>query len=281
MRGRRPLVAAVLLLGGLLAVPAPAHSEAILRWSFEERPDGLPATAEPARTLASGYAALAIGRGGSRLSAPVELAGVPTAETGSELHLRIGTVDESGACVTDWELVVPTLDPSGLASREGTTLQVAASMGLESIDLRCAAVSLVAADGALLDRLEDDQSGLIIADPGAMARIKEVTGRQVRPHHWSTVWVRVGHRGAEADGVRVTAAGAGVRVRGYTARLTLHQGDEVWAPLRVKLLSRRTAELRITARPFGYLAFVFPGTREVLLRPTRGDKPAVDSGPRR
>lgn len=270
MHGRRPLVAVVLLLvGGLLALAAPAQGDAILQWSFEDRPAGLPATTEPAQTLASGYAALAVAPGGSRFSATVELLGVPTPDTGSDLHLRIGTVDESGACVTDWELVVPTLDPSGLASRDGTTVQVAASMGLESVDLRCASVSLVAADGTLLDRLEDDQSGLVIADPGAMARIKQVTGRHVRPHHWSTVWVLVGLRGAEADGVRVAAAGRGVRVRAHTVRLTLHDGDEVWAPLRVKLLTGRPTELRISARPFGYLAFAFTGRRDVLLRPVR------------
>ena len=269
MHGRRPLVAAVLLLGGLLAVPAPAQGDTILRWSLEERPAGLPTTSEPAQTLTSGYATLSIGRDGSAFSATVELGAAPTPDTASDLHLRVGTVDESGACTTDWELVVPTLDPSGLASRDGTTVQVAASVGLEPVGLRCAVASLVAADGTLLDRLEDAQAGVISADPGAMARIKEVTGRQVRPHHWSTVWVRVGHRGAEADGVRVTAAGAGVRVRGYTARVTLHQGDEVWAPLRVKLLTGRPAELRITARPFGYLAFAFPGTRTISVRPAR------------
>lgn len=269
MHGRSPLVAAVLLLvGGLLALAAPAQGDVILQWRFEDRPAGLPATGEPAQTLASGYAALGVGPDGSRFSATVDLLGVPAPETRADLHLRVGTVDDAGACVTDWELVVPTLDPSGPASRDGTTIQVSAAMGRESTDApRCASASLVAADGTMLDRLEDPQSGLVVADPGAMARIKQVTGRHVRPHRWSTVWVLVGHRGAEADGVRVTAAGAGVRVRGYTAELTLRDGDHVWAPVRVRVRGDRDRELRISARPFGDLAFAFPGSRTVLLRP--------------
>ncbi len=270
MHGRRPFVAVVLLLVcGLLALAAPAQGDAVLQWRFEERPAGLPATSEPAQTLASGYAALGIAREGSTVSATVELLGVPTPETQADLHLRIGTLDESGACVTDWELVVPTLDPSGLASRDGTTVQIAASMGLESVDSRCASVSLTTGDGTLLDRLEDSQSGMVIADPGAMARIKQVTGRHVRPHHWSTVWVLVGHRGADADGVRVTGAGPGLRVQRYTADVELHSGDQIWAPLEVRLRGGRARRLTITARPFGNLAFVFPARREVLLRPTR------------
>ena len=270
MPGRRPLVAVVLLLaGGLLAVAGPAQADAVLLWRFEQRPAGLPATGEPAQTLAAADANLGVGPDGSRLDARVELGGVPAADTTADLHLRIGTVTD-GRCRTDWEVVVPTLDPAGPATRDGTTIEVTVSMPQqESIDQRCGSVTLAAADGTVLDRLDDDQPGLVIADPGAQARIERVRDTRVRPWHWSTVWVRVGHHGADADGVRVIGTGRGLRVHGYTVRLDLRDGDAVWAPLEVRLRGTRARQLTITARPFGNLAFVFPGTREVLLRPTR------------
>lgn len=270
MHGRRPLVAVVLLLvGGLLAIAGPASADMILLWHFEQRPAGLPATGEPAQTLSTADADLSVGRDGSALRATVELAGVPTPETAADLHLRIGTMAD-GACRTDWELVVPTVDPTGPATRDGSTIRVAVSTDRpEDTGPRCASVSLVGADGAVLDELGDDESGVVVADPGARSRIERVTGTRVRPGQWSTVWVLVGHRGSEADGVRVTGVGPGVRVQAYTARLTLHSGDEVWVPLRVRLRGERPRELTISARSFGDIAFAFPGTREVLLRPTR------------
>ncbi|HEY0951493.1 hypothetical protein [Nocardioides sp.] len=270
MPRRRPLVAAVLLLvGGLLAVAGPARAEAIVFWRFEQRPAGLPATAEPARTLTSADAQLVVGPDGSRLSARVELGGVPSAETGADLHLRLGTLVDGG-CRTDWELVVPTLEPTGPATRDGTTIQVAVSTPQQDdIGQRCGSVALLGADGIVLDRLDDDQAGTAIADPGAQARIERVRDTRVRPWHWSTVWVRVGHHGADADGVRVSGAGRGLRVHPYVVHLDLHDGDAVWAPLEVRLRGARARELHITARPFGNLPFVFPGRREVVLRPTR------------
>lgn len=271
MHGRSPLAAAVLLLvSTMLAMAAPAGAATVLVWEFDQRPAGLPMSVEPAQTLSSGRASLAQGPESASLQATVELAGVPAAETSADLRLEIGTV-EGGECRTDWQLVVPTLAPTGPASREGATISVALSTGPQE-DLgspRCGSVSLVGSDGVVLDRLEDADSGVIIADPGASSRIKQVVGTRVRPGHWSTLWVRVRHGGAEADGVRVSGGGRGVDVRSATARLTLHSGDEVWVPLRVRMRGDRARELTIRASPLGYLAFRFTARREVVLRPAR------------
>lgn len=248
---------------------APAHGDTILVWRFEQRPAGLPATSEPAQTLAAARADLTIDSDGSTLRASVELGGVPVAETGADLHLRIGTPVD-GACRTGWEVVVPTFEPSGPASRQGAAIEFAMVMGPDfDTGTHCASVSLTAADGSVLDQLDDAEEMLVIADTGARARIERVTGTRVHRGHWSTVWVRVGHHGAEAEGVQVTGVGRGVRVRAYTAHLTLHQGDEVWAPLQVRVRGERARELKISARPFGQIAFAFPGTRQIVLRPGR------------
>ena len=270
MPGRRPLAAVVVLLvGGLLAVGAPARADTVLLWRFEERPAGLPATQEPAQTLSGADASLYAGADGADLTATVELLGVPTEETRSDLHLRIGTVADGG-CRTDWELVGPTLDPAGLASRDGTTIRVAVSMDQQKdAETRCGSVSLVGADGVVLDRLEDSQSSTVIADPGAAARVERVRNTSVRPGRWSTVWVRVGLEGADAQGVLVTGAGRGLRVRSYTAEVELHSGDEIWTPLGVRLRGSRARQLQISAQPFGHLAFAFIGTRQVWVRPVR------------
>lgn len=272
MHGRSPLAAAVLLLvGALLGVAAPAGATTVWDWQFDQRPAGLPATAEPAHTLSSARASLAVEPETAVLRATVELAGVPTTATAADLRLELGTV-EAGECRTDWALVVPTLDPTGPAARDGATIRVELSAPGPHDDpgaRRCGSASLIGSDGVLLDRLDDDDAGVVIADPGAASRIRQVVGTRVRPGHWSTVWVQVGHRGAEADGVRVTGAGQGVQVRAHTTRLVLRSGDAVWVPLRVRLRGDRARELTISARPFGYLAFAFTARREILLRPTR------------
>lgn len=270
MHGRSPLAAAVLLLvGTLLAVAAPAQADTILIWRLEQRPAGLPATTEPARTLARADADLTVGRDGSTLRATVELGDVPTAETGADLHLRIGT-PQDGTCRTDWEVVVPTFDPSGPASREGAAIRIVMAMAQPTdTGTHCASAVLTAADGSVLDQLDDAAEMQVVADAGARARIERVTGTRVRRGHWSTVWVRIGHRGADADGVEVTGAGRGVRVRRYTVRVSLRAGDEVWAPLQVRLRGGDPRTVTFSARPFGDIAFAFPGTREVLLRPAR------------
>ncbi|WP_296602002.1 hypothetical protein [Nocardioides sp.] len=268
MHGRSPLVAAVLLLiGVLLLVPAPADADATL--DFDRRPAGLPATTEPAQTLSAADATLGTTSGGSALRAVVQLGGVPGAETAADLHLRIGTPVD-GACRTDWELVVPTLEPTGFATRDGATIRIAASMeGREDLGLRCGSVALVGMDGAVLDQLDEDESGTVIVDPGSRSRIERVVGTAVRPGRWSTVWVRVRHRGADAVGVRITGRGDGVRARTHTEAVTLRDGGAAWVPLEVRLRGERPRRLTIRAWAVGDIAFAFPGTREVRLRPTR------------
>lgn len=271
MHGRSPLAAAVLLLvGTLLAVTAPAGATTVLIWELDQRPAGLPTAAEPAQTLSSARASLAMDSDSAALEATVELGGVPTAETSTDLRLEIGTV-EAGECRTDWELVVPTLEPTGPATREGATISVRLSTGPQEDtgSARCGSVSLLGPDGVVLDRLEDDDAGVVVADPGASSRIKQVVGTRVSAGHWSTLWVRVRHSGAEADGVRVSGTGRGVRVRTATTHLALRSGDEVWVPVRLRLRGHDARRVTVSARPFGDLAFAFPGTREVLLRPTR------------
>lgn len=264
---RLPLAVALLVVAGLLTVAARAGANTAVFYRFHDRPSGMPATGEPARTLADARATLYTDPDSSDLTAWVELGAVPTPDTGAEVHLRLGTI-EAGVCRLDWEVAVPTLDPTGLGSRDGTTVRIAASMApLPYSETRCGSVSLVAPDGTLLDRLDDNEPGGAIDDPGAWSQIQGVTGTHVRPWRWSKVWVRVTHHGNDAEGVRVTGKGFGMRVQGYTVNLDLHDGDQVWAPLRVKLRGDRPRVLKITAMAFGNLAFVGQGLKEVQLRP--------------
>lgn len=268
MHGRSPFAAAVLLLVGvLLLVPAPANADATL--DFDQRPAGLPATTEPAQTFSAADATLGAASGGSALRAVVQLAGVPSAETAADLHLRIGTPVD-GVCRTDWELVVPTLEPTGFATRDGSTIRIAASMDQrEGLEPRCGSVVLVGADGAVLDQLDEDESGVVVVDPGSRSRIERVVGTHVRPGRWSTVWVRVRHQGADAAGLRITGRGDGVRARTHTEAVTLRDGGAAWVPLEVRMRGDRPRRLVIRAWAVGNIAFAFPGTARVRLRPAR------------
>lgn len=269
MLGRTLSVGTVGLLAiCLLVMASPAQADQ--SWSFDVRPDGFPAAAAaPAQTLESASAHTGVGPDAT-FDATVTLGAVPDETSAAQLVVAIGTVQDDDGCVIAWQLSVPTLSPSGPASRDGATITVRTGAA-DGTGTPCGSVSVVGPDETVVDRLEEPAGQTAISDPGGHTRITQVRGLRVTPGRWSTIWLQVRYRGAEADGVRSRgeSRGTGVAVRGRTVRVGLGTGDRVWVPLRVKLRGDRSHRLRVSAPPFGFLAFPSGGSRTVWIRPAR------------
>lgn len=257
------------LVVGLITVAAPADASASYWWRFVERPAGFPATADPALRLASADATLDIDETGA-FAATVVLGAIPGEAVGTTIRIALGqSVD--GSCVTDWEQTVPAFAPGGPATRDGDRILVGATIGSADYENGCGSVSLVSAEGTVLDRLEAPHLDLVIADPGGRAAVTAVSNRAVDPGRWSTVWLRIEYDGNPADGLRLSGSspGRGVIVRQRTYPQRLVDGDRLWVPVRVRLLDGRAHRVTFRAWPFGDLAFPDAVSMTVRLKPTR------------
>jgi hypothetical protein len=268
--GRRTSFAsAALLVAGLLAVATPAHAEGQLSWQFEDRPAGLPASDDPALTLAAASAVLLQDETG-RFYATVVLGADPDESTGTAVRIALGHVS-GDTCATDWEQTLPTYQPGGPASRDGSTITVDEAIGAADYADGCGSVSLVAlADGRVLDRLDAPSVVNVVADHAGKATVTAVSNRSVTPGRPATVWLHVRYRGTgSADGVVVSGTGAAVIVRKRVHQVALEDGDDVWLPVQVRLLSRRAQRVTFEARPYGDLVRADAGPMTVRLKPTR------------
>lgn len=268
MLGRRTsLVAVAALVVGLLTVAAPAHAGLLFSWSFDERPPGFPV--DPALTLVSASALLEHDETG-RFTATVELGGVPDASSGTAVRIELGRY-VGDVCVPDWSQTVPTYDPGGPATRDGTTLEVRQAIGLADYEGGCGSVTLVRLlDGVELDRLEAPLVTPVFSDEAGRATVTRVSNTRLEPGRRSTVWLRVRYAGSgDAEGLVVSGRGAGVVVRRSVQTVALADGDQVWVPVEVRLLSHRARTVTLRAVPFGDLLEAQAVPMTVRLRPIR------------
>lgn len=265
---RTAFAAAAVLVVGLLGVAAPAHAGLEFDWQFAERPTGLPAGSDPARTLVWASAHLVQGEAGE-FDASVELGAVPDESTGAALRIALGQrVD--GECVTNWEQTVPVLDPGGPASRDGSTITIHETIGFADYSDGCGSVALLAlAGGAVLDRLDAPFADLVVSDPLGRASVTRVSNRAVEPNRWSTVWLRVDYAGGDADGLIASGQGARVTVRRSVHDLELAHGEQVWVPVQVRLRGHRARRVTFQAAPYGDLFRAEAAPLTVRLRPLR------------
>jgi len=257
-----------LVVAGLGA--APAEAGVYHHWQFDSRPSGQPTSTVAAQTLVSASADSETEFTSTTFDAEVVLGGVPDDLTRSYLQIALGVV-EDGTCRMDWQLSVPTDRPGGPATRDGAVLSVSAVLPpLDEEADRCGWVQLSAADGTVLDRLDAPLADTAFIDPGGAIRIQAVDGLRVRPHHWERLWVQVRYSGAPAQSVRASGEGHGVDVRTTRQRIRLHDGDDGWVPLWVRLKRAEPVRLNVSAIPLGDgLAFSGAGHRTVTLRPAR------------
>lgn len=259
--------AAALLLSGLAAPSAaltaadpPVDSRV---GTLTSRPAGLPSTSTPARQLASAQVRQQMTD--DRVSGTFTLRAAPAAASSSTLVVGFGLmVGSSCEGEKEWRSpVTGTLAPG--FSRSGATLRLGIAEDEASYqDWNCSYVALVdtAAPATTYDALVGTLSDvpatprLRVGQPTVLD--KPVSRLKLVRNAWTTVRVPVHNDGrVDAERVRVTARGKGLRVKGVA--------DKVWAGsertllLQVKRVAARSGPLRITASTAGA-----PGARRTL-----------------
>lgn len=263
-----------LLLASLLAV-APAADAESYRYRFDHRPDGLPATEEPAQTLVSAAADIRTATD-STLDAGVVLGAEPTVATDALLRLALGEVRD-GTCHETWAVEVSTFEPTGIASRTGTTISLEAD---DVQDVRagvwCGSVSVLSADGSrtVLDRLEEpSEDEMVVDDTGGAGTVLKVRNQRVEPGRWATLWMLVDYEGDDAQGYSVYGRPdrddiGFVEAKSSQFRSELVWGSRTWVPVQVRLTGKKPRRIELYARPYvaGWSSSV---TKVVTIRPTR------------
>ncbi|WP_126688241.1 hypothetical protein [Nocardioides ferulae] len=202
------LASAAALLLGSFAVPSPAAADVYLEWDFVERPVGLPASDVAARTLESVELWHNVAGWQNNVALTVTLGATPDETSDADLHLALGVRDDTGACRTRWQIVVPTLDPGPFGQREEAVLTSRQSVSVSQLDWKCGSVSLTAAGdpGTVYDRLDGrPQTGAVIGDPLPIVVVRSVDTSKVRVRRWSPVRVRLVSAGLDVAVARVAA----------------------------------------------------------------------------
>jgi len=272
--GRRRLRLRVVLvtsLLGLSAVPLlnePAAADVGVDWAFDTRADGMPSTDVPARTIEQASATIwDSGEYGTSVHASVVLAGTPDDASAADLHLALGVPDNSGGCLVRWEVVVPTLDPTGAATRDGSAIALDHPLA-PGEDYLCGyvAVTPTGATGPDYDRWDGHPGGQVVADSGGRAVIKDVqVPERVRPHRWVPVRMKVKARGSRVDAIRVAGYGRGVRAVPTLVPI-LRPGGSAALRLWVRLGVDAPRRVDIVATPYG-VAFPTEDHTTVVLHP--------------
>lgn len=238
------LTIGILTAGLFSAPPAGASGD----WEFDTRPEGFPVSeTSPAQTLASASGTWSADED-EGFTATVVLGAEPTSTTSATLEVAVGAMGVMGGCEA-WSVRVQTWRPTGPAHQVGSTVTVHVPGASVPANLvLCGSVSVISADGVLLDRLEDRDAGLVGADEGTggMARIARVDGVVVPPKRWTRMFVLVTYRGSDASGVRLRAESRTAQVRGTVVRDKLESGDERWLSVRVRLPEAKTARVQLT-----------------------------------
>jgi len=185
----------------------------------------------------------------------------------ADLHLVLGVLGDGGTCLTRWEVVVPTLDPTGGARRDGSTMTLDYPLA-PGDDFSCAYLSITpsGATGPDYDRWDGRPGGQVIADSGGRAVIKDVQApARLRPHSWVPLRVKVRAVGSRVDAVRVAGYGEGIRSLPTTVPI-LRPGGSATLRLWVKLRVDERRRLTVVATPYG-VAFPTSGHATVVLRP--------------
>jgi hypothetical protein len=262
--GATALVAAI----GPNAIADPASATLITSWDFDQRPEGMPATGDAARTIASAAGAVTVGPGGD-VAVRVDLDDVPDESTAAVVHLAFGTPDESGSCVTAWETSLPTWEP-GESGEPTATVQLAGTFEPGGASWSCGEVSTTSPDGSqVYDRMQGRITGGVVADPGGTVRITHVTGTRVRPHRWQTLHLRVRYSGSPIEALDVRGSGRDVHVRKARFDTPLDEQGRASLAVRVRLDASQRRRVLLQVRPYGYLAFAGDDRRQVWLRPVR------------
>lgn len=272
----------LLALGGALVAASPASADYSSAYELTTRPDGLPATDDPARRLVAGTLGVGADRDGLEAWASIELAGEPNQADDALLVLSFGSLDyETGACTVTWERTISTFapetspaDPVDLASsatRVGTVVEARWELTAEQhalIDQGCAAARVVdPVDGTTYDGLDGEYSGGVISDPIYVAKITGVSGRHVRPGRWSTLRLEVRSR-SDVRGFSVTGRQRGVTVRTRESDRVLPPGSTTTVRVQVRLEREKPIELSLFLHTYGS-AFGPVDVRRVRLVPQR------------
>ncbi|WP_343907667.1 hypothetical protein [Nocardioides aquiterrae] len=203
------VVASGVVAAGLLAAP-PASADAYVRWTYDSRPAGMPATADPARTLDSARATVRKHSGEARVEATVRLAATPQASD-DEVHLVLGSVDDTGACVPDADVSAPVDDSA--------TVDIDAAVPSLIQDHPCSYVTVVdPASSTALDRLDGWNDGVVIVDPALPLTVRSGGHHRLPVDRWSYVVVGV-ELPEHASRLRLTGEHTpGLRARPVVAR---------------------------------------------------------------